>query len=72
MREYQYKEGYARSLGGKRVEGDGDNIVEHMWEQVKRAMVESTREACGSLRVGGKNPKSLWWNEEIKAAGKRK
>ena len=39
----------------KRVEGDRDNNVEHMWEQVKRAMVESAREVCGSVRVGGKN-----------------
>ena len=43
-----------------------------MWEQVKRAMVESAREVCGSVRVGGKNPKSLWWNDEIKAAVRRK
>ena len=42
-----------------------------MWEQVKQAMVKSAREVCGSVRVGGKNPKSLWWNE-IKAAVTRK
>ena len=30
LRENQYREGYARSLGGKRVEGDGDSNVEHM------------------------------------------
>ena len=30
---------------------DGDN-VEHMWEQVKRAMVERAREVCDSMRVG--------------------
>ena len=47
-------------LEGKRAEWDGDNNVEHMWELVKRAMVESTREICGSVRVGGKNPKSVW------------
>ena len=35
-------------------------------------MVESDREVCGSVRVGGKNPKSVWWNDEIKAAGRRK
>ena len=33
-------EGYARSLEGKGVEWDGDDNVEHMWEQVKWAMVE--------------------------------
>ena len=37
-------------LEEKIVEGDGGN-VENMWEQVKRAMVESAREVCGSVRV---------------------
>ena len=32
----------------------------------------SAREVCGSVGVGGKNPKSVWWNDEIKAAVKRK
>ena len=53
-REYQYREVYARSLEGKEVEWDGYNNVKHMWEQVKRAVVESVREVCGSVRVGGK------------------
>ena len=35
-------------------------------------MVESTREVCGSVRVEGKNPKSVWWNDEIKATVTRK
>ena len=48
------------------------NNVEHMWERVKRAMVESSREVCGSVRVRGKNPKSMWWNDEVKDAVKRK
>ena len=39
-----------------------------MWEQVKWAMVESAKEVFGSVRVEGKNPKSAWWNDEIKAA----
>ena len=68
LREHQYREGYSKSLEGKGVEWDGDNNVEHMWEQIKRAMVESAREVCCSVRVGGKNPKSVWWNDEIKAA----
>ena len=42
-----------------------------MWEQIKRALVESTRELCGSVRIGGKNPKSVWWNDEVKAAVRR-
>ena len=43
---------YARSLEGKGVVWDRDNNVEHMWEQVKRAIVESAKEVCGSVRVG--------------------
>ena len=39
MEKHRKVEGYVRSLKGKRVEGDGDN-VEHMQEQVKRAMTE--------------------------------
>ena len=38
LREHQYREEYARSLEGKRVEWDGENNIEHMWEQVKRTM----------------------------------
>ena len=35
-------------------------------------MGESAREVCGSVRVGGKNPKSVWWNDEIKAEVRRR
>ena len=35
-------------------------------------MVESAREVYGSERVGGKNPKSVWWSDEIKATVMRK
>ena len=52
LREHHYKEGYARILEGKGVEGDGDTNVGHMWEQVKRAMVERAREVCGRGRDG--------------------
>ena len=39
---------------------------------MKRAMVESAREVCGSVRGGGgNNPKSVCWNDEIKAAVRR-
>ena len=44
LREHQYREGYAKSLEGERVEWDGHDNVEYMWEQVKQAMVESARE----------------------------
>ena len=53
MREHRYREGYARSFEGKGVEWDGENNVEHMWEQAKWTMVESAREVCGSTKVGG-------------------
>ena len=43
-----------------------------MWEQLKWAMVESAREVCGSVRLGGKNPKNVWWKDEVKAAIRRK
>ena len=54
LRENQYREGYARSLEGKGVKWDGDDNFEHMWEQVKRAMIENESEVYGSVRVGGK------------------
>ena len=34
LKEHQYREEYARSLEGKRVEWDGEN-VKQMWDQVK-------------------------------------
>ena len=57
QRKHQHREGYGRSLEGKEIEWDGEN-VEYIWEQVKRAMTETAREMCGSVRVGKKNPKS--------------
>ena len=59
LREHRYREGYGRSLEGKGVKWEGDNNVERVWKQVKWAMVESAREVCGSVRVGGKNSKSV-------------
>ena len=35
-------------------------------------MIESAREVCGSVRLGGENTKIVWWNDQIKAAVKRK
>ena len=55
LREHQYREGYVSSLEGKGVEWNGDNNIDHIWEQIKRGMVESARGICGSVRVG-KNP----------------
>ena len=72
LREHQKREEYARSFEWKRVEWDGENNVEHMWEQVTWAMVESARKVCDSVRVRGGKSKSAWWNDEVKAAVKRK
>ena len=72
LREHQYREGYARSLEGKGIKWDGDDNVEHMCKQVKWAMVERSREVCDSVRVGGKNKERVWWNDDIKAAIRRK
>ena len=32
LRELEYREGYARSLEGKRVQWDGDINVKYMWD----------------------------------------
>ena len=68
LREHQYINRYFRYLENKRAEWDGERNVEHMWEQVKRPMAKSAREVYGSVRVGGKDPKSVWWNDVVKAA----
>ena len=47
LREHQYREESARSL---EVEWDGENNVQHMWEQVKQAKVKGAREVCGSVQ----------------------
>ena len=72
LRDHQYREGYAMSLEEKRVEWDGENNVEHMWEGVKRAVVEKAKEMWASVRVGGGNSKSVWLIDQVKAAVKRK
>ena len=35
-------------------------------------MVEGAKQMCGLVRVGGGNPKNVWWNNQVKAAVKRK
>ena len=71
LRKHHYREEYAKSLEGKKVEWYGENNGEYIWEQVKRAMVVSARELCGSLLIGCGNPKSVWWNDPVKATVKR-
>ena len=72
LRKHQYREGYARSLEGKRVEWGGENNVEHMWGQVKRVVVKSAREVFGSVRVRRGNRKCVGWNDQVKAVVRRK
>ena len=44
-----------------------------MWEQVKNGNGGKCKRSMWlSVRVGGKNPKSVWWNDEIEAAVMRK
>ena len=43
--------------GALRVKLGEESNVKHIWEQVKRAMVESARKVYGFVRVGGKEPK---------------
>ena len=35
------------------------------------AMLESERELCDSVKVARKNPKIVWWNDEVKAVVRR-
>ena len=35
-------------------------------------MVDGAREVCYSVRVGGKNPKNVWWNDVVMASVERK
>ena len=37
-----------------------------------RSMTEIARELCGSERVGGRDQKRVWWNNQVKAVVKRK
>ena len=70
--EHQYRKGYARPVENEGVEWDGESNIEYMWEQVKQALVDSAREVSGSVRVGGKNPKTVQWNNKVKAVIERK
>ena len=54
------------------MERNGKSNVKLMWEQMKWAMVDNPREECSSVRMGGKNSMSVCWNDEMKAATKRK
>ena len=63
-------EGYDRCLESRRVDWGWDEgrNVEQKWEPVKRSMVDNAREVCGSVMVGGKEPKNVWLNDVVKDA----
>ena len=63
LRDHQNRERQAGSLERKKVEWDGENNVEHMWEEVKRAMVKS-EEMCVA--------QECVWNSEVIIMIKRK
>ena len=58
---------YARSIEGMGVEWDRNNNFEHIWEQVKRAMVQNAREVCGSVRGGREEPKESVVERQVKS-----
>ena len=66
-----------RSLGNvstekeMRVEWDEESNVRDMQDQGKQAMVESTREVYISVRVGGKKPQSMCWNDVVNSVVER-
>ena len=39
---------------------------------MKRIMIESAKKFGGSVGGGGENAKKMWWNDQLKAAVKRK
>ena len=43
-----------------------------MWEQMKQAMDNNSREECGSLMVGIKNRKREVMNDEVEASVEKK
>ena len=43
-----------------------------MWQQVKQAIVDGTREICSSVIEEGGNSKSVCWNNEVKLPVKKK
>ena len=57
--KYQCREEYAWSLERKQIEWDGESNVEHMCNQVKQAMVESSKDVCALVRVRVKKQKSM-------------
>ena len=59
LREHLYTEGYARCLESMSIDWDVGGNVKQLWEQVKLIMVDSRREVCSSVRLGGTNPENV-------------
>ena len=72
MLREQCKEKYVRALETKIVKWNEASDIEHMWEQVKEVMVDSAREMCVTARMGRNNPRSEWWNYQLKVGVKGK
>ena len=45
---------------------------EHFREREKQVVVDSSKVVCGFVSVRRKNPKSEWWNDEVKGAVEKK
>ena len=63
--------------GAKRIKIE--KLREHQYKEGYTRSFEGKRVkwvgenlVCGSVRMGGKNPKSVGWNDEVKAAVRRK
>ena len=57
LREHQYKEGFARSFEGKRIEWNGDNNVKHKWEEVKTGKGRKCKRSVWLSESWRKEPK---------------
>ena len=71
LRKLHYREKYARVPENKIVKWNAKSDVEYMWDQLKRPMIDGTREICGSVRVRRKNLRSACWNDVIAVEKKK-
>src|SRR5678815_1668645 len=71
LSEMCIRDRYLRALASKSVECEQVE-TEQIWEQMKEVIVSSAKEVCGCAKVGSKNVKSEWWNEEVMQAVKSK
>ena len=64
LNEKGNKDKYLKALASKSVECEQVE-TEKIWKQMKEAIVSSAKEVCECAKVGSKNVKSEWWNEEV-------